>query len=93
MHCRESTARERAIIVYALAHANEILKFVHANSANATSDIHLYNEARDLICKMLDDCGIESVRPSGAFSIFPKILANYGLFSALLWIASQSGRH
>jgi len=72
------------LLVHALAHANEILGFVHANRLHmriipkvlergATSDLELYNESRDLVCKMLDECGIKYVRPSGAFYVFPKI--------------------
>jgi aspartate aminotransferase len=72
------------LLVHVLAHSNEIMGFVHANrlhmrlmprvlAANATADIHLYNESRDIICRMLDDCGIQYVRPTGAFYIFPKI--------------------
>jgi aspartate aminotransferase len=72
------------LLVHVLAHSNEILGFVHANrlhmrvmpkilEAGVTSDLNLYNESRDLICQMLDDCGIKYVRPSGSFYILPMI--------------------
>ena len=70
------------LLVHCLAHSNEIMGFVHANRLHmrvlakvipATSDIEAYNESREIICKMLDDCGIKYVKPEGAFYIFPKI--------------------
>lgn len=70
------------LLVHALAHANEIMGFVHANRFHmrvipkvlpAKSAVHLYNESREIVCKMLDDCGIKYVRPTGAFYIFPMI--------------------
>lgn len=70
------------LLVHSLAHANEIMGFVHANRLHmriipkvipATSDINLYNESRDMICKAFDEVGIQYVKPEGAFYIFPKI--------------------
>lgn len=70
------------LLVHSLAHANEIMGFVHANRLHmrvipkvlpATSHLELYNESREIVCKMLDDCGIKYVRPTGSFYIFPKI--------------------
>jgi aspartate aminotransferase len=73
-----------ALLVHALAHANEILGFVHANRlhmriipdvlrAGATSEIAAYDKSREIICQMLDDCGIPYVKPMGAFYIFPRV--------------------
>ncbi|KAH0792426.1 putative aspartate aminotransferase [Histomonas meleagridis] len=70
------------LLIHCLAHSNEILGFVHANRLHmriipkvmpATSNVELYNKSRDIICKMLDDCGIKYVKPEGTFYIFPKI--------------------
>jgi aspartate aminotransferase len=71
-------------LVRALAHANMMLGIIHANRlhmriipdvlrAGATSEVAIYDQSREIICKMLDDCGIEYVRPSGTFYVFPKV--------------------
>ena len=70
------------LLIHSLAHSNEIMGFVHANRLHMriiprvmphTSHLELYNESREIVCKMLDDCGIKYVKPEGAFYIFPKI--------------------
>jgi aspartate aminotransferase len=70
------------LLIHCLAHANEIMGFVHANRLHmrivpkvlpASSQLALYDKSRAIVCKMLDDCGIEYVRPQGAFYVFPKI--------------------
>jgi aspartate aminotransferase len=70
------------LLSHSLAHANEVLGFVHANRLHmriipkvmmATSRLELYDKSREIICKMLDECGLKYVRPQGAFYIFPKI--------------------
>jgi len=70
------------LLVHCAAHANEIMGFVHANRIHmriipkllpATSKLELYNQSRDMICKALDEEGIQYVKPEGAFYIFPKI--------------------
>lgn len=75
------------LLVHCAAHANEIMGFVHANRLHmriipkvvpATSQIELYNESRKLICDVLDEVGIQYVRPTGAFYIFPKIPEGVG---------------
>jgi len=72
----------RELLVHSLAHANEIMGFVHANRVHmriipevvpATSDIHLYDESRKLFCDLFDELGIQYVKPEGAFYVFPKI--------------------
>jgi aspartate aminotransferase len=74
--------KNHELLVHCAAHANEIIGFVHANRIHmriipkllpATSNLNLYNESRDMICKALDESGIKYVKPEGAFYIFPKI--------------------
>jgi len=74
--------KNHELLVHCAAHANEIIGFVHANRIHmrvipkllpATSNLNLYNESRDMICKALDEVGIQYVKPEGAFYIFPKI--------------------
>jgi aspartate aminotransferase len=73
-----------ALLVHALAHSNEVLGIVHANrlhmrlipevlKAGVTSEVAAYDRSRDIICKMLDECGAEYLKPTGAFFVFPKV--------------------
>ena len=43
-----------------------------AISQGVTSDISAYADNRDLICKIVTECGFEAVRPEGAFYLFVK---------------------
>jgi aspartate aminotransferase len=70
------------LLVHSVAHSNEIIGFVHANRLHmriipkllpATSDLKMYDESRELICKAFDEVGMKYVKPEGAFYVFPKI--------------------
>jgi len=80
--CVNPLLKNNGLFVHAAAHANEILGFVHANRLHmrlipkvlpAKSAVHLYDESRNIIMKTLDELGIQYVKPTGAFYIFPKI--------------------
>jgi aspartate aminotransferase len=64
-----------------MALANRILGFVNAPALmqrvvasvqGARVDVSAYARKRDLLCKGLNDCGYEFVKPGGAFYLFPK---------------------
>ena len=52
--------------------APSLLQRVVAISQGVTSDISAYADNRDLICKIVTECGFEAVRPEGAFYLFVK---------------------
>jgi aspartate aminotransferase len=71
-------------VMRALAYTSELMGFYSGNRIHQrliprllkdriTADLNLYVQSRDIICQMLDDCGIEYVKPQGAFYVFPKI--------------------
>jgi aspartate aminotransferase len=43
--------------------------------AGAMSELAAYDQSREIICRMLDECNIPYVKPAGAFYIFPKVPA------------------
>lgn len=74
--------KNKDLLVHSCAHANEIMGFVHANRIHmriipkvlpATSNLNAYTESCDIICKLLDELGVEYIKPDGAFYVFPKI--------------------
>jgi aspartate aminotransferase len=73
--------QERAALRGATTFVNRTLGFVNAPALfqrvageNQTASVPLavYQELRDLFCQVLEDAGIEFVRPQGAFYLFPK---------------------
>lgn len=71
----------RAELLEAMTLANRILGFVNAPALmqrvvaelqEVTVDCTIYARRRDLLCRILRDCGYEFRPPSGAFYIFPK---------------------
>jgi aspartate aminotransferase len=80
--CVNPLLENSQLLLHCMAHANEIIGIVHATrlgmraavlSMPATSDTHLYDENRSIICQMFDELGIQYVKPDGAFYVFPKI--------------------
>jgi aspartate aminotransferase len=68
-------------LIAGMALANRILGFVNAPalmqrvvaSVQGTSvDISAYARKRELLCKGLEDCGYDFLRPPGAFYLFPR---------------------
>jgi len=68
-------------IVKALNYANRVLGFVNAPSImqkavshlqNVCIDTNIYRRKRDFLYKAMTDMGYDSVKPEGAFYIFPK---------------------
>lgn len=68
-------------ILAALILANRILGFVNAPAfaqriaakcALALVDVSIYERRRNLFCEILDEAGLEYVKPEGAFYLFPK---------------------
>lgn len=68
-------------LLEAMALANRILGFVNAPALmqravaavqGASVDILEYRRKRDLLCDGLAGCGLDFVKPSGAFYLFPK---------------------
>ncbi len=66
-----------------LIYCNRVLGFVNApalfqkviaKSINATVDINIYKERRDLLYNSLTELGYACVKPDGAFYLFPKAL-------------------
>ncbi|KAL7715985.1 Aspartate aminotransferase [Entamoeba marina] len=64
--------KENALVVSAVAAANEIVGIVHANKLHmrilpyiekATVNISLYDETRNIVCKCFDELGIEYIQP------------------------------
>lgn len=68
-------------IIDGLVLANRILGFVNAPAlaqriaaecAFAKVDVEIYKKRRDLLCSLLEEGGLEFVKPKGGFFIFPK---------------------
>lgn len=73
--------KDKAQLLDALTLANRILGFVNAPALmqrvvaelqNESVDISLYARRKELMCKVLQDAGIEFTEPKGAFYVFPK---------------------
>ena len=71
----------KAEILAAMILANRILGFVNAPAfaqrlaakcARALVDVSIYERRRNLFCEILDEAGLEYVKPEGAFYLFPK---------------------
>lgn len=65
----------------ALVLANRILGFVNApalaqrivfHCTKAKVKVEIYQKRRDILCEILDEAGLEYVKPKGSFFIFPK---------------------
>lgn len=72
----------RAKILDGLILANRILGFVNAPAlaqrivaecAFARVAVEIYKKRRDLLCSMLEEGGLEFVKPKGSFFMFPKV--------------------
>ncbi len=72
---------EKDSVLAALILANRILGFVNAPAlaqrlvarcATALVDVSVYERRRDLLCSILEEAGLEFVRPEGAFYVFPR---------------------
>jgi aspartate aminotransferase len=72
---------DKAALLNAMTLANRILGFVNAPALmqravaqlqDVSADVSIYARRRDIFCKILDEAGIEYVRPKGAFYLFPK---------------------
>ncbi|NPB09316.1 MAG: pyridoxal phosphate-dependent aminotransferase [Thermodesulfobacteria bacterium] len=75
----EAEAREELMAAFVLA--NRILGFVNAPAlaqrlaakcAEEVVDVSIYEQRRDLFCEVLEEAGLEFVKPKGAFYLFPK---------------------
>ncbi len=74
-------ARDKELLMAAFVLANRILGFVNAPAlaqrlaamcAEETVDVSIYERRRDLFCEVLEEAGLEFVKPKGAFYVFPK---------------------
>jgi aspartate aminotransferase len=72
---------EAAALGNACTFANRILGYINAPAIwqlvvaqvpEATVDVSLYQEKRDLLCDALNSMGYEAPRPQGSFYVFPK---------------------
>jgi len=72
----------KQLILDGLVLCNRILGFVNAPAlaqrlaaecAFAKVEVSIYQRRRDLICEMLQEAGLEFVKPKGGFFIFPKV--------------------
>ena len=72
---------EKDSVLAALILANRILGFVNAPAlaqrlvarcATALVDVSVYERRRDLLCSILEEAGLEFIRPEGAFYVFPR---------------------
>jgi aspartate aminotransferase len=72
---------EAAALANACTFANRILGYINApaiwqlvvaQAPEATVDVSLYQEKRDLLCDALNAMGYEAPRPQGSFYVFPK---------------------
>jgi len=72
---------ESAALQNACTFANRILGYINAPAIwqlvvaqvpEATIDVSLYQEKRDLLCDALNAIGYEAPRPQGSFYVFPK---------------------
>ncbi len=68
-------------LLAAMILANRILGFVNAPAmaqriaalcAQALVDVSIYERRRNLFCQILDEAGLEYVKPEGAFYLFPR---------------------
>ncbi len=75
----EAEGKEELLAGFILA--NRILGFVNAPAiaqriaakcAEETVDVTVYERRRDLFCEVLEEAGLEFVKPKGAFYVFPK---------------------
>ena len=75
----EAEGKEELLAAFILA--NRILGFVNAPAlaqriaarcAEETVDVTIYEKRRDLFCEVLEEAGLEFVKPKGAFYIFPR---------------------
>ncbi|AEH46060.1 aminotransferase class I and II [Thermodesulfatator indicus DSM 15286] len=74
-------AQNRDELMGAFILANRILGFVNAPAmaqrlaakcAEEVVDIAIYERRRDLFCEVLEEAGLEFVKPKGTFYVFPK---------------------
>ncbi len=72
---------EKGEILSALILANRILGFVNAPAlaqriaarcALSLVDVSVYERRRNLFCEILDEAGLEYIKPEGAFYVFPR---------------------
>jgi aspartate aminotransferase len=72
---------EAAALRNACAFANRVLGYINAPAIwqlvvakvpEATVDVRLYQQKRDLLCDALNSMGYEAPRPQGSFYVFPK---------------------
>lgn len=73
---------EKESLLEGLVLANRILGFVNApalaqrivaDCAFAKVNVEVYKKRRDLLCEILEEAGLEFVKPKGGFFIFPKV--------------------
>ncbi len=72
---------EKDLLLNAMTLANRILGFVNAPALmqravaelqEESVDSSIYEQRREVFCKVLDEAGLEYVMPKGAFYLFPK---------------------
>ncbi len=72
---------EKSEILAALILANRILGFVNAPAlaqriaakcALSLVEVSIYERRRNLFCQILDEAGLEYIKPEGAFYVFPR---------------------
>ena len=75
-HLPEATALANACTfanrILGYINAPAIWQLVVAQAPEATVDVSLYQEKRDLLCAALNAMGYEAPRPQGSFYVFPK---------------------
>lgn len=73
--------QDRLALREAMTFANRTLGFVNAPALfqrtvaavqEASVDVKIYQDLRDLFCRGMEDAGLEFIRPEGAFYLFPK---------------------
>ncbi len=84
---------DKAALLNAMTLANRILGFVNAPALmqraaarlqGVSVDMSVYARRRDVFCAVLDEAGLEYVRPKGAFYLFPKTPIDDVAFCKLL---------
>lgn len=84
---------DKAALLNAMTLANRILGFVNAPALmqravarlqGVSVDMSVYARRRDAFCAVLDEAGLEYVRPKGAFYLFPKTPVDDVAFCKLL---------